>query len=1179
MVVFQAVAWEGQDIDGEYTITVYGRTKEGKSVSVSTLFEPYFYVKIPPNITSETLWKTLQSVNSRHEDNDPEGRKFHISYNLVKFKELWGFTNNTEFPFMKLNFKSHERMRRFAASCKYIKCGGKMLKVYESNIDPILRFMHRTGIQSTGWLEATGKKAYLTTCDIDMVCSDWKSMKPVENDSIAPFKITSLDIECYSSTGKFPSASVTGDEVFQVAFTTKIYGSDEIVQKCICLYETEGYEWYPTEKEFLTAVSEYLVKLDPDVITGWNIFGFDLEYLVKRMQVTKCDPDVFCMGRRRWQPCNIVEKNLSSSALGQNILKLVPMSGRYIFDLFQTVKAEHKLESYSLNNVSLEFLGDHKNDMPIKQLFEHYESRDPAKLKEVADYCVKDTELPIQLMQKLYTIENFIEMAKATWVPMSFLAERGQQIKVFSQIAKKARELGFVIPVLPKSDEPVEYAGATVLDAQTGAYYEPITALDFASLYPSIMMAHNLCYSTLVMDPKYDNLEGVEYETHGDHRFAQNVPSLLPEILKDLKQFRKKAKADMAKSKGTPMYHIYDSKQLAYKISMNSVYGFTGAAKGMLPCVPIASTVTSRGRAMIQMSKEYVEANFPGAQVRYGDSVMPGTPVIIRSDGKVRVEKIENIGNIWFDYPGFMKEGTNKEQSELNDIEAWTHLGWKKINRIIRHKCTKKIWRVLTHTGLVDVTEDHSLLDESCNQLKPKDVENGKTLLHSFPDISSEESHLDLFVYGVFVGDGSCGVYDCPSGKKYSWAINNKDLNLLEKCKHKLEDTYPDLRFVIMDTLESSGVYKLSPRGKVTEFVKYWRDSCYDGDAKKVPHFAFGNRTFLDGLWASDGCRNDYKKTGCMRIDTKNQITAQWYYMYLKSLEYNVSINTRNDKTNIFRLTFSNSTFRKNPNIVKKIQVLHDSWDGYVYDIETEAGTFQAGVGQLIVKNTDSIMVQFDTGGRKGIEAIEYSWKLGEQASKEITKLFKPPNDLELEKVYCPYFLYSKKRYAAKMWVMGKNGIELEKIDIKGLQVIRRDNCAFVRDTCQNIINMILDSSDPSGPIAYAKQKANDLKDGHVEMNQLILSKRLGDSYKSNNLAHVVVRNKIRERTPGAEPQSGDRVQFVIVKNSSKKMFEKAEDPKWVRENGLELDYGYYLKHQFIQPIKDLLEPLCEFNI
>ena len=268
--------------------------------------------------------------------------------------------------------------------------------------------------------------------------------------------------------------------------------------------------------------------------------------------------------------------------------------------------------------------------MPVREIFRRYMDGDPSELGEVAAYCIKDTELPHALMKKLFTVENLIEMAKATWVPLSYLSERGQQIKVYSQLSRKARELGFMIPVMQIKGTDDKYQGATVLEAQTGAYYGPITALDFASLYPSIMCAHNLCYSTMVMNPKYDNLPGVTYEQFGQYRFAQTlraeggtilpVPSLLPAILTELKQFRKKAKKLMAQSEGTPMYGVYNGQQLAYKISMNSVYGFTGASKGMLPLLAIASTVTMRGRQMIEETKNYVEANFPGAKVRYGDT-------------------------------------------------------------------------------------------------------------------------------------------------------------------------------------------------------------------------------------------------------------------------------------------------------------------------------------------------------------------------------------------------------------------------------------------------------------------------------------------------------------------------------------------------------------------------------
>jgi DNA polymerase delta subunit 1 len=457
-------------------------------------------------------------------------------------------------------------------------------------------------------------------------------------------------------------------------------------------------------------------------------------------------------------------------------------------------------------------------------------------------------------------------MAKATWVPLCFLVERGQQIKVFSQLTKKAREMGFMVPTIRWGQLPEEqYEGATVLEAQKGAYYTPITALDFEALYPSIMMAHNLCYSSYVMNEKdYGNIPGIEYETfkigQKTYKFAQDVPSLLPAILLELKQFRKKAKKDMAAATGY-MKEVYNGKQLAYKISMNSVYGFTGAGKGILPCVPIASTTTFRGRAMIEETKNYVEKNFPGSKVRYGD--------------------------------------------------------------------------------------------------------------------------------------------------------------------------------------------------------------------------------------------------------------------------------------------------------------------------------------------TDSVMVEFDVGDRKGEEAVKYSWEIGERAAEECSALFKKPNNLELEKVYWPYFLYSKKRYAAKLWTKGRDGnMNMDYIDIKGLQVVRRDNTPHVREVCKELLDVVLTSSDPGPPKELAKERAVELLSGDVSNEKLILSQSLSDSYKVSgqsvsitspescniNQAHVQVVNKMRQRKPGSEPQSGDRVPYLLVNTGDPKAkaFEKSEDPKYVEEQNLPVDYKYYFINKFLNPVCDLLDPLYE---
>jgi len=821
-VTFQAVAWSTREDESSLTIDIFGRTEDGQSVHVETPFEPYFFVKLPLGKSPPRI-DTLVEVPM-----------------LVKRRDLWGFQNQTEHTFAKLTFKTLSDLRRGEWACRNQK-----YQVYEANLDPVLRLMHRTDIQSTGWLKAKGRPGNASSCTVDLVVGDWRTLKPVLRDDMAPLRVASLDIECYSKSGAFPSAFEKADVCFQIAVTTRV-NSVPYDRKVFCVKDTTcaDSESFSTERAMLQRFAEYIRdELDPDIITGWNIFGFDLEYMYTRSVVAGCPPDAFVWGRLNDVSVELVTKNLSSSALGSNTLKMVPMVGRYVFDMFQDVKREHKLESYSLNNVSRVFLGDQKIDMPVREIFQRFHEGDPVKLGEVAEYCLKDTELPHRIAEHLCMLPNLLEMAKATWVPLSYLSERGQQIKVFSQVCRKARLLGFMVPTMrvdrnaPPEDQ---YQGATVLEAQTGAYYGPITALDFASLYPSIMRAHNLCYSTLVMDKRYLDLPGVTYETYGPHVFVQGVPSLLPEILNELAAFRKKAKRDMAAAEGTPLEAVYNGRQLAYKISMNSVYGFTGASKGMLPLLAIASTVTFRGRQMIDETKTYVEEHFPGAKVRYGD--------------------------------------------------------------------------------------------------------------------------------------------------------------------------------------------------------------------------------------------------------------------------------------------------------------------------------------------TDSVMVEFDVQGRKGQEAIDYSWAQGELASEQCSKLFRAPNDLELEKVYCPYFLYSKKRYAAKMYEKKGDKVVFKKIDVKGLQVVRRDTCGYVRGVLKHLLNLVLESNDPRPAIEYARQSGRDLLAGKISSSDLLMSKQLGSDYKTRQ-PHVEVRDKIRKRAPGSEPQNGDRVQFLIVKGPGL-LCEKAEDPAFVTENKIPVDYTYYFEHQLQKPVCDLLEPL-----
>ena len=1163
MVVFQALSWESRDVDDEHLISIFGRTEDGKSVCVTTPFHPYFFIKLPRN-TSEmgvkSLWRKLTGPKS---------------YELVKSKDIWGFQNNETFPFMKLNFDSLSQMK---------KCDYQLRKplpeeqftrqVFESNLDPVLRFMHRSGIKSTGWVD-TGDdcvRSNLSRCNIDLWCGEWKTLKSVESEKVAPFVIMSLDIETYSSTGRFPDADTKGDAVFQVGITLKRIGETEIYDRvCLCYKSTESHLSFETERDLLVATKDYILSVDPDIITGWNIFGFDLEFLYKRAAQNECLSEFQELGRLKGIDSEMVYKKLSSSALGDNILKLLPMPGRFIFDLFHEVKREYKLESYKLDHVSEVYLGDHKIDMSPKEMFVRFREGDPQKLAEVAEYCIKDTELPHRLIDKLCTLLNLLEMAKVTWVPMNYLVERGQQIKVFSQICKKAREKGFMVPTIRYGKVPHEqYEGAKVLDANVGAYYVPITALDFEGLYPSIMMTHKLCYSTLVMDDAYGNIPGVSYDTFKidgkEYKFAQVEDCVLPEILEELKLARKKAKKDMAASMGQ-MKMVFNGKQLAYKISMNSVYGFCGAGKGILPLVPVAATVTAEGRHMIEQTKELVEREFPGAKVRYGDSVTPDTPLLVRINGIVKTMRIDSLTK---DY------NIRDDGKEIGVVDAcvWTENGFTPIEQVVRHKTSKKLYRILTHTGVVDVTEDHSLLLENSNKITPGEVTIGNKLLHgdsvkAFQQIDETVSIDEAKVMGFFYGDGSCGYYN----GKYMWALNNSNLDYL----YELQGLCPfDTK--IYDTMQSSGVYKLNAIGNIKSVSEKYRTLFYNSHKEKIVPSCILNasteviKSFWEGYYMADG------EHGYTRMDNKGKEGAMGIYLLGKRMGYNVSLNTRSDKMNIFRQTWTTYSMRKDPTMIKKIEYLGE-FDDYVYDLTTTSHHFHVGPGELVVHNTDSVMVEFDMKGLTGKEALDYSWKLGEEAAEKCNQLFRKPKNLELEKVYWPYILYSKKRYAAKMWTQNKQGeMVMDYVDVKGLQLVRRDNIKYVREVSKEILDIILESDNTQPAKDLAHLRAVELLEGRVPMDKLVLSQKLAESYKNTNLAHVRVRDKMREREPGSEPQSGDRVPYVLVKSEAKgaTQGDRAEDPKWATQHNLPLDYEYYFTNKFMNPVCDLLEPLVE---
>lgn len=215
----------------------------------------------------------------------------------------------------------------------------------------------------------------------------------------------------------------------------------------------------------------------------------------------------------------------------------------------------------------------------------------------------------------------------------------------------------------------------------------------------------------------------------------------------------------------------------------------------------------------------------------------------------------------------------------------------------------------------------------------------------------------------------------------------------------------------------------------------------------------------------------------------------------------------------------------------------------------------------VIYGDTDSVMVKF------GVDNIMEAMMLAKYASTYVTQSFIRPINLEFEKVYCPYLLLNKKRYAGQYWT---NPFTPDKIDSKGLELVRRDNCRLVVIVMEKVLDILFNYSDPQRAINYVKSVVHDLISQRVDLSLLVISKALTqsvNSYTNKQQTHVNLAIRMTERDPMTAPKVGDRVPYVVtLKDKACKLFERSEDPAYAISNNLPIDTDYYLHQQLENP-------------
>jgi DNA polymerase delta subunit 1 len=248
------------------------------------------------------------------------------------------------------------------------------------------------------------------------------------------------------------------------------------------------------------------------------------------------------------------------------------------------------------------------------------------------------------------------------------------------------------------------------------------------------------------------------------------------------------------------------------------------------------------------------------------------------------------------------------------------------------------------------------------------------------------------------------------------------------------------------------------------------------------------------------------------------------------------------------------------------------STGAHVYDLTTRNHHFHAGVGQMIVHNTDSVMIIF-----QNVTSEEECTRLSAEAAAKACEVF-APLVLEFEKASKPFWMWEqKKRYVARIYEPNDSGgLSFKGIDVKGIEFVRRDALPFLKQIQGDVIDAIADKGDRELTFSVVQNHLVRLVKNEVPFHMLTLAKGVRSDYKDpSRLIQCVVNEKRRMRENGSQASTGERVEWVYVKGrQNSKACEVAEDARYAEENNIPLDRIWYLDHCIRKPMIQMLGAL-----
>lgn len=582
-------------VKGKASVYIYGRTREGKQICiVDDDFEPYFYVIPKKGADLNSLMENIKKA-------EISGREI---YKVERTETVKKTLVGEELTAIKVITNIPKAVPRIKEEMKTIK---EVEKTLEHDILFTRRYLIDKQIMPLSLTEVEAEALSSRTEKTRVPVFKAKSIVQTSTETLDDLNILAFDIEVYNPDGK-----LTVPEKHPIVMIS-LYGNDgeEEFEKVLTwkrFTPSQDYvEVLDGEAEMLERFKEIVTGYSPDILTGYYSDGYDFPYIIKRADKYKIKIDI---GLDYERPL-----------MGRGKRSTVDTTGIVHLDILNFIRRviSRKLDtdSLTLNNVAYELLGEEKDDVDLNILAQSWDENRGGALADFAKYNLKDSRLTYDLTKKV--LPNLLELVKIVGQTIGSVNRMSFSQLVEWYIMRNTVDHNQFIPNRPGRKELVSrmdqrVQGAFVYEPKPGLY-ENVVVFDFRSLYPSIIISHNISPDTLNCDCCKDK-EKVPIEGY-NLWFCTKRKGFLSGLLKDIIQRRQRVKEIMKKS-GEKKKPFLDARQESLKVLANSYYGYLGFFGARWYSKDSARSVTAYGRYYIH--KVIDKAKAKGLDVLYSDT-------------------------------------------------------------------------------------------------------------------------------------------------------------------------------------------------------------------------------------------------------------------------------------------------------------------------------------------------------------------------------------------------------------------------------------------------------------------------------------------------------------------------------------------------------------------------------